>query len=153
MKHRYTKEMVENAVSNCISYAQVLKQLGVVAAGGNYSVLKKFIINHNIDTTHFKGQGWNLGQTKPKKSLDKYLKNEATITSHKLRIRLLREGIFEHKCSNCNLSEWSGKPIPLELDHIDGNNQNNNLSNLRLLCPNCHASTPTYRRSKRSLKA
>jgi 5-methylcytosine-specific restriction endonuclease McrA len=43
------------------------------------------------------------------------------------------------------LSSWLNQPIPLELDHIDGNNQNNQLNNLRLLCPNCHAQTSNYR--------
>jgi len=48
-------------------------------------------------------------------------------------------------CSVCNLSEWMGKVIPIELDHIDGNHENNSLDNLRLLCPNCHAQTETYK--------
>jgi len=43
------------------------------------------------------------------------------------------------------LSEWQSRPIPLELDPIDGDPRNNRLGNLRLLCPNCHAFTPTYR--------
>lgn len=43
-----------------------------------------------------------------------------------------------------------GQPIPLELDHIDGNHQNNALQNLRLLCPNCHALTPTFRDKNKS---
>jgi len=50
-----------------------------------------------------------------------------------------------NKCSSCNNSEWQNKPIPIELDHIDGNSKDNSLSNLRLLCPNCHAQTPTYK--------
>jgi 5-methylcytosine-specific restriction endonuclease McrA len=157
MKHRYTKEMVETAVSTSISYAQVLTKLGIIPAGGNYSVLKKFITTNNIDTKHFKGQGWNKKGINHKPSshipIDQYLSNQRSITSHKLRKRLLKDGIFEHKCSKCNLTEWLGEPIPLELDHIDGCNTNNNLSNLRLLCPNCHSTTPTFRRSKRSLKA
>lgn len=62
----------------------------------------------------------------------------------KLHNRLLNEGIKEHKCECCGNTEWNGKPIPLQLDHIDGNPHNHLLSNLRLLCPNCHAQTETY---------
>jgi Zn finger protein HypA/HybF involved in hydrogenase expression len=51
----------------------------------------------------------------------------------------------EYKCESCGLSEWIGQKIPLELDHIDGNSDNNNESNLRLICPNCHALTETYK--------
>ena len=50
-----------------------------------------------------------------------------------------------HTCQICNNSEWCGKPIPLETDHIDGNHNNNEESNLRLICPNCHAQTPNYK--------
>lgn len=49
-----------------------------------------------------------------------------------------------HRCEKCGLSVWLGEPIPLELDHIDGNAFNNDPANHRLLCPNCHAQTPTY---------
>jgi hypothetical protein len=48
----------------------------------------------------------------------------------------------------CGLSSWNGLPIPLELDHIDGDHSHNNMSNLRLLCCNCHAQTPTWRGRK-----
>jgi hypothetical protein len=51
----------------------------------------------------------------------------------------------EAKCSCCNLKEWNGKPIPLELDHINGDGTDNTLKNTRLLCPNCHAQTDTYK--------
>ena len=50
-----------------------------------------------------------------------------------------------HKCESCNLTEWLNEPIPLELEHCDGNNLNNIKDNLLLLCPNCHAKTKYYR--------
>ena len=61
-----------------------------------------------------------------------------------LRKRILLEECG-HRCCVCGLSEWMGKPIPIELDHVDGNSDNNTRTNLRLLCANCHAQTPTYR--------
>jgi hypothetical protein len=50
-----------------------------------------------------------------------------------------------HKCNRCSINEWLGKPIILELEHIDGNNKNWQRTNLEFLCPNCHSQTPTWR--------
>lgn len=52
---------------------------------------------------------------------------------------------FGHKCQVCSLTEWQGQPIPLELDHIDGNAGNNEFTNLRVVCANCHGLTPTWK--------
>ena len=67
------------------------------------------------------------------------------VQSNKLRKKLLREGLKEPKCEHCGNSVWMGQPIPLEVHHCDGNKTNNVLSNLQVLCPNCHALTSTYR--------
>ena len=52
------------------------------------------------------------------------------------------------KCLGCGITDWMGKPLILELDHIDGDNKNNIRSNLRMHCPNCHSQTPTWRGRK-----
>lgn len=62
----------------------------------------------------------------------------------KLRTRLLKEGIKKHVCEKCLRSEWGGQKIPLELHHIDGNSQNHILTNLEILCPNCHTVTENF---------
>lgn len=75
--------------------------------------------------------------------------NGSRITSSKLKAKLLHHGYLRNECSSCGLtSEWNGRSIVLQLDHIDGNNKNNLLGNLRILCPNCHSQTHTYCRSK-----
>jgi hypothetical protein len=66
-----------------------------------------------------------------------------------LKKKMIKEGLIEDVCDECGTTNlWCGKPITLELDHIDGNRFNNNFSNLRVLCPNCHSQTPTFRKKK-----
>ncbi len=144
-----TKEQYQEAVTASTSISQALSYLGLAPRGGNYQIFKTKCELYNIDTSHFKGQNWSKGKKlPPKRPISDYLENKAPIQSHKLRLRLLKDQIFEPVCSCCGNSTWMDQPIPLELDHIDGNNQNNSLENLRMLCPNCHAQTPTYRRRK-----
>lgn len=64
--------------------------------------------------------------------------------AYKLKLSLLKSGIKLHICEKCNLTTWLDQSIPLEVHHIDGNNENNELCNIQLLCPNCHSITDTY---------
>lgn len=72
------------------------------------------------------------------KTAEEYIQG-TTVKSSILKEKLFRDGIKERKCEICNISEWQGQLVPLELHHIDGNHYNNELSNLQVLCPNCHA--------------
>ena len=89
--------------------------------------------------------GKGFSKNAPKMSLEEYLLNSKDIQSNKVRKKLLEEGHKKHQCECCGLSEWLGKPIPLELHHIDGDKYNNTIENFSLLCPNCHAFTDSYR--------
>lgn len=90
-----------------------------------------------------------------RRQLADYLKLDgAPITSHKLRLRLVREGLRKDGCEQCQLSLWQGKKIPLELDHINGNHFDNRIENLRILCRNCHGLTETFcSKNKKTYKA
>ena len=99
--------------------------------------LKKLNINY-IGNRGAKGKKIGIGYVC---ALD-YLNNDY-ISSHKLKIKLIKDGIKDHKCEVCERTMWMGIKIPLELDHIDGNHFNNELINIRILCPNCHAQTLT----------
>lgn len=72
------------------------------------------------------------------KTAEEYIKGTC-IKSHKLKLKLIRDGVKEAKCELCGNSMWLNQEIPLELHHKDGNHFNNDFSNLLILCPNCHA--------------
>jgi len=148
--HKYALEQLTQAISDSTSLRQVLIKLDVSPYGGNYTTLKKAIKHCELNVSHFNGQAWNKGKTiAAKYTLNDYLENKSPIQSYKLKKRLLDNKIFKPVCSNCCHKTWIDKPIPLELDHINGDNKDNRLKNLRLLCPNCHALTPTYRSKNR----
>jgi 5-methylcytosine-specific restriction endonuclease McrA len=145
-RHKYSVDDLKNAIKDSRSIRQVLDKLGIVPAGGNYQTVKRRIAKYSIDTSHFGGQAWNKGRIiGPKRPVSFYLTKNSVVQSFKLKKRLISENIFEHKCSSCNKTKWLKCPMPLELHHIDGDHDNNELSNLTLLCPNCHALTDNYR--------
>ena len=146
MRYKYSDEELSEAVAASTSIRQVLSKLNLKEAGGNYHTIKQKIKTLHLNCSHFTGRSSNKGKVfGPKRPIEDYLTNKNTIQSHKLRLRLIKEGYFEHKCYTCFNSKWNNLPIPLELEHKDGNHSNNSLNNLTLLCPNCHAQTSTYR--------
>ena len=148
MKVKYSENDIRVAVDKSKSIASVLRQLGLRPVGGNYKTIHHLIEKYELDTSHFTGQGWNVGlKFKPKvglKDSDIFKKDSDYRCSWRLRERYKKITGIQY-CENCNLSDWQGQSIPLEIHHLNGNNTDNRLENLKLLCPNCHALTDNYR--------
>ncbi len=136
---KYTKEFLTPFVKESNSMRELILKLKLQYTGGNITHIKRCIQRENIDFSHFQGQSWRKGKTFPKKyKIEDYLSNKRIINSNALKQRLFDENIFEKECQGCFLTKWMDNPIGLELHHIDNNHSNNNLSNLNILCPNCH---------------
>lgn len=142
MKYNWNLERIKEIIPQCINFTEVLEMLSIPRQGNNSNTLKRLLDENNIDYSHFTGRARVYNNTST--SIKEYLSNRVKITSGKLRIKLLAEGLKENKCEICGITKWLGKPIVCQLHHIDGNNQNNNLENLQILCPNCHSQTENY---------
>lgn len=138
--NNYSKEELQNLFNNSISYAEVLRKMGyenTQKGGRNVEQLQKLVQKYNIDTSHLLGKGHN----KNKFNLDAFRKGNAIRSEKRIAVLSYLRGA---KCEQCGNSEWNGQKIPLCTHHIDGDHLNNELENLQLLCPNCHAQTDNY---------
>lgn len=110
-------------------------------------------MEYGIDISHFTGARWNTAPTyvpqigsKEKYKLEEVFTKNSTISQKVMRGYVERHNLIPYTCAICGCDgHWQTGEISLELDHIDGDNSNNELTNLRYLCPNCHALTSTYR--------
>jgi hypothetical protein len=143
----YSDEEIAEAARSSRSFAQLMRKLGI-SPGGNQARLKERVQRAGIDTSHMLGAGWRRGAhtpVVPARPLGELLVVGKLVKTSTLRDRLIREGLREPVCEICDRRTWNRRPIPLELDHVNGRRDDNQLENLRLLCPNCHAQTDTYR--------
>jgi Zn finger protein HypA/HybF involved in hydrogenase expression len=116
-----------------------------IKLGIHFNTFKRIALKLGCYSTNIGGRGG----TKPKRnamSLEEILQGKhPTYQTYKLKLRLISEGIKVNVCERCGVSEWNGSPLNCELDHIDGDRSNHRLENLKILCPNCHSQTPTFR--------
>lgn len=132
-------------IANANTYSDCLRALGLGTNGGSsLNILKRRINELNCSTDHF--GILNKQSFQARYSLDDILVENSSYTNiARLKIRLVNENKLEYKCAKCgNTGEWLGKPLSLQLDHINGKNNDHRIENLRFLCPNCHTQTDTY---------
>lgn len=136
------KETIIQWVEECLPKAEIARRLKC-----NIDTLNRYLSQMNI--TYKGNQGSRQIKTFANPSylpFEQYVNREGVnLGTNKIRKKLLKEGLKEARCEHCGNTEWEGQPIPLEVHHVDGDRNHNALSNLQLLCPNCHALTPTYR--------
>lgn len=143
---RVTDEEFRQAVASNTTIASILRSIGYSHQSTAYNRVRKRVAELNLDTSHWVGQASRKGKAPPNKiPLSEILVRNSTYTcTSSLKRRMIREGLLAYVCALCDISEWQGKTLSLQLDHINGVNNDHRRENIRLLCPNCHSQTPTW---------
>ena len=148
------EQALRDAVQSECTISGVVRALGLEITTPRLKAVKKAMEALNLDTSHFRGQGHLRGtRSNQRKTPAERLVHQPDLKyradSAKIKRALLDLGIPE-ECTRCGIGpEWHGEPMSLQVDHISGDFRDNRRENLRLLCPNCHATTNNYCRKKR----
>lgn len=136
----YTKEELELMISNSNSYSEFIEKIGYSKSGNVYRQTKKFLDRMGIKY-EFSKKTWS---SKPIE-IDKVFTIDSNFNGKSLKRKIIRYELVPYICEKCsNNGRWLDNKLSLHLDHINGNNRDNRLENLRFLCPNCHSQTDTY---------
>lgn len=148
-KLAFDDQTLRKAAETSTSYRELMESLGVRLGGGSYTYLKDRLKRAGICCDHFVGRGWSRGSNSPTKKPWQEILVVQTDRFYKTRTVMLRRALLEsgvpEKCACCGQGpDWHGKPLTLQIDHINGDRFDHRPENLRFLCPNCHTQTPTY---------
>ena len=137
----YLKDIVKSSSS----LSQVVNHFSYSKSGAAFNLLKNLLNKNQIDYSHFTQQNTTPYYNSNTKPIEYYLKENNVVDRRYLKKRIIDEKLLNYKCQICNLDPiWQGELLSLHLDHINGQNNDNRLENLRFLCPNCHSQTETY---------
>jgi hypothetical protein len=154
---KINESIIKDAVLNAKNITQVMKNLKRADSSAGRLIVKRHIVDYNIDTSHFETH-----KERYERNLNSFVKlpNEKIFIEHstynsgnKIKDRLYDGGLKKRECEKCGQNEnWNGEYMSLILDHINGIHDDNRLENLRILCPNCNATLPTHCRGNKKLK-
>jgi hypothetical protein len=139
-KRTWTEDQLRMAVKESRSLRETLLTLNLAIAGGSYVNIRRHIERLQLNTSHWNGQSGagRLGKNK-QLTLEDILKPDSPYPSHQVRLALLKSGVKENRCEQCNAVKWHKNPITIQLHHRNGIRNDNRLENLQMLCPNCHS--------------
>lgn len=142
------RKELQSLLDSSSSIAEVIEKIGLDPYNGNHKTLNQRIKEENFDLSKLEENRILKNKQRgfeSRISLDNVLIKNSTYNRSHLKKRLVENNLLEYKCSSCGVIDmWNNKPISLQLDHINGINNDNRLENLRFLCPNCHSQTETY---------
>ena len=135
-----------NLIKSSLNISEVLFKLGYSINGNSwgFNLIKQRMQDLNLSCFDFKGKKQTKKQRSEKVNPNKLFSINSKHTRHRLREYIIKHNILPYKCAICGIKEWNGKTLSLEIDHINGINNDNRIENLRFLCPNCHSQTSTY---------
>lgn len=145
--YKLTDEEFIDLVKSSLNTSEVLFKLGYTTKGNSwgYSQVKQRMTDLNLSGKNFRGKSTVAASNELKKiDKDKLFCKGSRHNRNILRRTIIQDNLIPYKCAICGITEWNGRTLSLELDHINGENNDNRLENLRFLCPNCHSQTDTY---------
>lgn len=126
---KYSKEELIEAWKSSANIHQCIIKLNLRVSSNTYTSVKNALIHENLIEDN---------------------KDHTYTKRRNIKRRIIKSGGINHlECNTCNIETWNGKELKLHLDHINGNNDDNRLENLRFLCPNCHSQTETFGKIKK----
>ena len=142
-----TDEQFVKLIKSSTNISEVLFKLGYSVKGNSwgFSQVRRRMETLNLSSSDFKGKSAMVEKNKQNAlTAEDLLKENCKHNRSNLRRFIINNKLLPYRCAMCGALEWNGKTLSLELDHINGINNDNRLENLRFLCPNCHSQTTTY---------